>query len=462
MLLISACYSNWWIGPPGGLGWIASSLERIGLKPKLIDCQITPRYKQFILEALKEYPTVGITTTAGTISSSLEIATLIRQNSPTTKIIMGGPHPTAVYERLIPRYADIVVLGEGEDTITELMQQEDLSKIKGIAYWDGSLKVNERRPLIEDLDRLGFPAWHLYDLRRYRFATTHLPFAMITTSRGCHYDCIYCTKHVHGYKIRLRSLENVLDEIDYLVNKHSVREIRIMDDNVAFYCERVKKLCELIIGRRYKNLRFVISNGLRADNGDFEMFKLLAQAGFYLVAIGIDSASQQILDAAERKLKLESARKTIEMARKAGIRVRVPFIIGFPFDTEQTIEETISFAKSLPIDNVSFNIAIPFPGTKFYKIVQEKGKFLYDLTMNSAVFDGKAVYEMEHLKARDMDRMNCRAYREFYLRPSQIWRAINLNIESLKMLLGLLRYGLGIIFQGGQIYNKYRRLRATC
>lgn len=459
MLLIDPVSCEWWTAPSLGLGWIASALERIGIEPEIIDCQITRHYKKEILTSLKKHPSVGISSTIGSISSALDISSLIREYSPKTRIIFGGPHPTAIYEKLIPKYADIVVLGEGEDTIVELMQEKDFSKIRGIAYWDGSLRVNPRRPFIEDLDRLGHPAWRLYDLKRYRYASARIPFAMITTSRGCPYNCIYCSKFVHGYKTRLRSLESVLDEIDYLKYGLRTREIRIMDDNFVFSTERVKQFCEMIIDKDYKNLRFALSNGIRADIAVPEMFELLAKAGFYSVDLGIDSGSQEIQNNTGRGVNLEMAKETIEILRRLRMKVNIHFIIGFPFDTRETMQKTVDIANNLSVDTVSFFIAVPFPGTEFYQIVQEKGRFLYDLTLNSTNFFDRAVYEMDSLKAKDVERVFRKAYRQFYFRPWQIWRALvlTLNINSLRVFIGLLRYGWRMLFRGGRMGRLRKR-----
>jgi len=446
VLLVNPRYNWWWSVAPFGLGWIATSLERLGIRPKVIDCQVTRNYKRRIIESLRDYPTVGISSTIGTISSALEIASFIRQNSPKTRIIMGGPHPTAIYDKLLPRYADIVVLGEGEDTITELMQEKDLSKIKGIAYWDGSLKVNERRPLIEDLDRLGFPAWHLFDLKRYRSLHAHIPFVPMITSRGCPYQCIYCTKFVHGSKMRLRSVENVLSEIDYLVNSFGVKEIQIVDDNFTFYQSWVKELCVSIITKDFNGLRFV-SGGIRADNVDLEIFSLLKKAGFYLVNIGVESGSEDVLNKVGKAIKLDKIKETINIAKSTGLEVRAAFMFGLPFDTKETMLQTLNFAKSLAVDNAAFGIAVPFPGTAFYEIVRNKGRLLEDLAMNSVCFySGKSVYETDALKAKDIEGIYRKARRQFYFRPSQFWRAINLKISSISLIPRLIKYGYDLLF----------------
>jgi len=434
VLLISPSYLYHESTPPIGIGYIASALEGIGIKVELIDCHITPDYKKKILSLLPDCPTVGISVNAGTVSSALDIAKAIRTISPQTRIIMGGPQATAVYEKFIPEYADVVVRGEGEDTIVELMQEEDLSKINGIAYWDSGIKLNPDRALIENLDRLRFPVWHLYKLKKYKYAESLVPLALITTSRGCPNDCIYCTKCIHGYKIRFRSIENLLDEIEFLVNRFGVKEISFIDDNLFYYPERIKELFSNIITRNWKNLFFSLL--VDPNFGDFEIFKLAAQAKVRVVIFAIESGSQEVLSKLGRKLNFEKLKERIKMARQAGLKVNASFILGFPFDTIDTMQETIDLADNLPITWAYFFIAIPFPGTKFYELVEEKGKFLCDLSTTSIGYNQKAVYEMGLLKAKDVEMMYLRAMRKFYFSPRRTWLLLHplLRFKSFKTI----------------------------
>jgi radical SAM superfamily enzyme YgiQ (UPF0313 family) len=459
ILLINPTYRWWWSVSSLGLGYIASSLEGIGFKPKIIDCQVTASYKDKIIKSLKHCSVAGISANIGTISSALEISELIRKNSPSTKIIFGGPHPSAIYGKLIPQYpqyADIVVIGEGEDTIVELMQEQDLSKIKGIAYWDGSLKVNPRRPFIEDLDRLGFPAWHLYDLRRYSLAYSKLPLATLITSRGCPHQCIYCTKHIHGLKARIRSLENVLSEVDYLVDKFQVKEINLFDDGFGLNVSRIKLFCEKVIEKRYKNLIFSIPNGIRADVGDYGMFRLMDSAGFHFLSLGIESGSQQVLEKINRNLSLERVNQTLGMINKTRMKVKLHFMIGLPVDTPETMRQTIDLAKRLLLKNpcvfaVFFCMAVPFPGTYFYQLVKDKGRFLCDLILNSTSYNQKAVYEMNGLKGRDVDTMFTKANREIAIMPSFIWRNLRMRHKSIRVIPSAMRYLRDKLLYGGRI-----------
>ncbi len=431
-----------------GVAYLAAVLEKIGVEVEIIDCRIQKGFKQKIIERLKNYSVICLSVNVATISSALDLANLIRDQSPKAKIIMGGPHPSVLYEKLIPKYADIVVIGEGEETIVELFQSGSLSKVFGIAYWDDCVKVTPPRVFNDNLDALPYPAWHLFDLKKYNFGgNVRATYAPLITSRGCPWQCIYCTKLVHGTKIRLRSIDNVVEEIDYLKNRFDVKDIKIVDDNFTFYPERVKEFCNKIIAKRYKNIRFSLNNGIRADICDPEMFRLLKKIGCYEVLIAVESASQEIQEKLGKKLDLSKVRKTVEEVRKTGMNARLSFILGLPFDTKESMQETINFSKSIPMEQAFFFVAIPFPGTKFYEFVEKNGKFLCDLTYNSVSYSGKAVYELDQLKAKDVEKFYKRSYREFYLRPGQIFRNLKKsNITSLRGLFQSVGYYLRRLF----------------
>lgn len=417
-----------------GVAYLAAVLENIGVEVEIIDCRIQRNFKQKVIERIKHYSVICISVNVATVSSALDIASLIRNESDKAKIIMGGPHPSVLYGKLIPKYADIVVIGEGEATIVELFQSDSLSKVNGIAYWDEGIKVTPPRMFNDNLDTLPYPAWHLFDLKKYNFGgNVRSIYVPLITSRGCPLQCIYCTKLVHGLKIRLRSIDNIMGEIDYLKNRFDVKEIQIVDDNFTFYPERVKELCNKIIERGYKNIRFALNNGIRADICDPEMFRLLKEIGCYDLRIAVESASQEIQDKLGKKLDLSTVRKTVEEVKKTGMNVGLYFMLGLPYDTKESMQETINFSKSLPVEQAFFFVAIPFPGTKFYDIVEKDGKFLRDLTYNSVSYSGKAVYELGQLKAKDVENFYKKSHREFYLRPRQIFRNIRkVKITSLR------------------------------
>ncbi len=448
MLLIDPfCEKTWHCGLSLGLASIAGILESQGRRVKVVDCQIMPDYEREIIGLLKDYSLVGMSVSIGTITNSLRISTLIRKYSPKTKIVIGGPHATVIYDKLIPEYADVVVRGEGEHTVAELTDSKPLKEILGIAYWDNGLKVNPPRSLIEDLDYLPTAAYHLFDLTKYKMRGTRTPWAPLITSRGCPYQCIFCgNKIVHGNRIRTKSVEKVVDEIDYLVKRFNVKEIHLCDSVFNFDLERVKDICQKIIRRKYKRLIFHTS-GMRADICDNEMLRLMKKAGFCHVRIGIESGSQEILDKINKNLDLSKVKNTVIAMKKAGLEVGGFFMLGLPFDNTETMQQTLAFSQKLPLDEVCFSVATPLPGTRFYEIVREQGTFLQDLNLQTNHMR-KASYEIEGLRAEDVNTMLVKAFKQFYSSPRRLYRIIFVN----KFILDLT--SLKLLFSKKEIINR--------
>jgi len=441
-------FERWFTYPYLGTAYLASALEEIGEEVEIIDCQYMPDFREYLLNALPRHEMVGISINVSNVSSGLEIAGLIRSTHPEKKIIMGGPLATAVPDQLLPRYSDIVVLGEGEETIVEIVTGTDLSKIKGIAYWDGEVRTNPPRKFIDNLDRIPYPAWHLVNLDGER-SPVRRKMAIMMTSRGCPFKCINCTKLVHGYRYRERSIPNIMGEIDYLVERFGIEEIHFWDDLFTYKPERVKELCRSIINRKYKKLRFALPGGIRADINDREMFKLMREAGFYTVIVAVESGVQRIIDSLGKRLDLKKVKPTVDTLKELGFRVGAFFMLGTPYDNSETMRKTIDFARKLKVHHAYFFITIPFPGTKLYDLVKAEGRFLQDMRLCSRAYDeGKAVYEFGQLKAEDVNRIFKNAYREFYFRPDQIWRTAIKLLQDRDSLFYMFQQGWRLLTRG--------------
>lgn len=420
MLLINPTHTRRAHNSPSlGLAYIAAVAESKGRKVEILDCQITKNYLDAICRALPSHRTAGVHINVGTISCGLEITRLIRKHAPETKIIMGGPHAGIVYSELIPQYADIVVIGEGELAIGEILEDKPLNEISGIAYWQDGLRTTTRRKMNDDLDDLPLPAWHLFDLFRYKHPGHKTPVGYITTSRGCPYSCIYCTSFVHGKKIRIRSIDSVMKELDQLIYHHQVKEIMISDNNFTFYPERVKRICKAIIARQYKGVRFNLVNGIRADIYDMEMFMLFQKAGFCYTRLGLESGNQEVLDKIKKKLNITKVQRTVRALKSVGMRVDGVFILGLPYDTVETMQETIDFAIELPLDRALFAIAQPYPGTELFEIVKREGRLLQEDMFMTTISGLHVYYEINDLKRTDVETMLFKAFSQYYLRLNQ-------------------------------------------
>jgi radical SAM superfamily enzyme YgiQ (UPF0313 family) len=466
MLLITPQHALWWDSPWLGPLYLAGQAERVGARAEVLDTQLEVNAAEAILGRLGDHDSVAITSNVATIANALEAAELVRQASPEKALILGGPHATVIYEDLLPGYADIVVLGEGEATFSDILRRQAsagarlpvdvLEEIPGIAYWDGrQVRVTPPRPFIQDLDSLARPAWHLIDLGRYNFGHFRHVTATQITSRGCPFSCTNCAKMLHdGRRMRLRSIASVVDEMDYLYREHRVREIHFWDDNFTISVHRIIELCEAIIALGHDDLRLAILNGTRADIATPELYSTMRRAGFYWITISVESGDQECLNQLGKRLDLSKVPATVELARRHGFQTTLYFMIGLPWDTQETIQKTIDLARRLPADQVFFFMTLPFPGTPMYDYVEQHGRFLRDMKTGYTAYDaGEAVFEMPWLPAHEMERMYRRAYRQFYLRPSQFWRALrkktnDLSWESIKLLL---QGGFRILFRGRRI-----------
>nr|MDO8117718.1 radical SAM protein [Candidatus Sigynarchaeota archaeon] len=300
----------------------------------------------------------------------------------------GGPWPSVEYSRLLEEHAaDVVVIGEGERVIVELVEAiakgQDLSNIRGIAYIiDNKTCITERQDFIENLDELPFPAWELFpEPKRYAIDSKGGRFFPVMTSRGCPYDCVNCTKYIHGYKIRKRSPENVIMEIKYLRNKFRADEIIIIDDNFNQDIERAEKILDGISQLDFKiHLRF--SNGLRADKITPRLAWKLKAAGAYQISLGIESGDQSIVDALKKKLQLNHVSRAIKLLKMEGIKVVGFFMVGLPWDTLHSLIATKRFIQTSNLDHAYLFKVLPVNGTVLFDILAEKAHHIERIQRN--------------------------------------------------------------------------------
>ena len=439
-----------------GVLCIAAVLRQNGLPASYVDCNYEPDWKERLARLAKDDPLVGITANALSIKPAMDVARHVRAALPHVRIAMGGPWPSVMFERLIPELADFVVLGEGEETVLEIARGARPEDTAGVAYpHNGGIETNPRRPLIEDLDALPFAMWELGTVDRYRLEHTRSnPVLPLMTSRGCPFRCMYCASEViHLNRIRYRSVENVLEEFDRLYNTFGVREIQLWDDNFTMNRDRAMAVCEGIIKKGYK-ANLSIPAGIKPDIGDDELFRTMARAGFYFLCIAVESASKEILRKVNKKVDLDRVRGVIESANRAGILTNGYFMIGLPFDTRESMEQTIRFATSLPLYQAQFFITIPFPGTALYDMVMEKGRFLYQTDDNlyeQGYFMGRASYEMPgQFDGALVEEMYKKAYRSFFLNPKRILRLGLRRVRNPKDLIYLFIKGMKVLFRGRQ------------
>ncbi len=430
MLLVVPQYKLWFSFPHPGILYIASAARAAGGNVELLDGGVMSKRQLFrkLSEKAAHHDSVAITASVAHIASAVEIAKFIRGNFPAIRIIWGGPYPSSQHTSLGPDIADIIVLGEGETQISRICKGEKLSEIPSIVYFeDGIRRENTRQGYIEDLDKLPFPAHDLVDFSTYQHPGLK-PAAQIISSRGCPYQCINCTKSIHGNGYRERSPENVVDEISMLVHKYNVREIHFWDDNLTLDVERVKKICSLILSKDlHRKVRFAVPAGIRADIYDEEMFCLMKRAGFYLFAVAVESGEQRTIDKIGKRLDLAKVPGNLAKLEHHGFRLMLYFMMGFPFETEDDMDKTANFATTLPGHHLNCFAVVPLPGSKLFEDWGSTPEFKDYLAVN---YDNPIPQARSPARARALGRMIRKAYLKFYASPRRLFNTFLLMAKE--------------------------------
>lgn len=322
---------------------------------------------------------VGVSIVSPAFKSAIDIATTIKKMSPRTILVAGGYHPSIrPIEVLKDSSFDIAVVGEGEKTFAEIAASEDLnqslSSIKGVCFKtkQGNIVCNEKRPPVKDINELAFPSLDLMPLDKYPpydLGVKIERYLPIITSRGCPYGCVFCSKQVFGRKCRMRSPENIVEEIEYLSKTYGISSFYFHDDTFTASRNRTERICDLIIasGLNIKWWCFARANLPKS------LMKKMRDAGCVELMFGIESGDPVVLKAVKKNLDLEEAEKTIGYAHDLGILVRCFFIVGLPKQDEKSIGKTVRFIKKTRPDIVSVGILTPYPGTEILEKAEEYG-----------------------------------------------------------------------------------------
>jgi len=420
-----------WVMPPMGLLYLAAQLEAEGLEVAVYDAQVDERSLDEALGGF-EPAIVGITCATALVGSTLEAARIAKERLPGVTVVVGGVHPTVRPDDLLGgTHVDIAVRGEGLHTIVEIARAvesggwDELEDIRGISFLRGGEPVhNPSRPLEPDVDAFPFPARHLVPMEVYRMSpdlSIRPPMDIVFGAYGCPYDCVFCAaQSVMGGSFRARSLDNIFSEIDRVVREQNPRTLLMGDDNFVLSKERTLDFCDRYRARGYhETLPWQVAT--RVDSVDGEILRAMAEAGCYLVSFGIESGVGRLLDTVEKGAEVEQAETAVRLAKEAGLIVRATFILGLPGETVADSEATIRFSRTLPLDQVRFALATPFPGTKLWEIAMAEGSVEIDDWMRLSSMGGYRSDELFYVpRGRDSEelkRLQRRANFGFYFRP---------------------------------------------
>lgn len=373
--------------PPLGLLYLSSCLKEAFPKAesRLLDLRFLQNKGKVEAVAREFRPDiVAIQCMTGDDHAIRSISSKIKQIDSAIHITCGGPYPTHSPE-IFESFEDVdsILRGEGEISFVELVrkirskQPSPELDAKGISVRtdSGKLDVPEFSPAFQDLDEIPMPDWSLVDIDLYS-RTSHFNSVMkgkrymvLFTSRGCPFNCIYC-HNIFGKKVRMRSPENVVREIEILVSEYGVDEIQIIDDIFNYNKTRLKAICDLIITKGLK-VNICFPNGLRGDMLDEEMILKLKIAGTYMITFAIETASERLQKLIKKNLNIEKTTRAIRFANRIGLLTRCFFIIGFPTETRAEIQKTVRLPSSLPLTTFSIFQATPFKGTELYSLAEK-------------------------------------------------------------------------------------------
>jgi radical SAM superfamily enzyme YgiQ (UPF0313 family) len=412
--------------PPLSLGYLAAVLEKNHYKVDVIDClTLGFTYEEFRNELSKRQPDiVGITSTTERYKPSLQIARIVKEVFPKCLTVIGGHHVTAEDEKALQDCAslDVVVRREGEYTLLGLAERVDAGKdygdVLGITFRkDGKIVRNPDRPYIENLDELPFPARHFWPidcLKKYGTVVFNL-----VTSRGCSYWCNFCIEvRMHGQKYRVRSVKNVVDELEFLHKTYGADYFSFVDATFTIDQDRTAELCEEIRNRKLK-IRWVA--GTRVDMVTKELLLKMKEAGCVSVWYGVESGTQTVLDDMRKGITVEQTIRAFEWTKEVGLKPDPNVVLGFPGETKETAWKTIKLVERLTPDYMGiYTVATPYPGTPLYDLVKEKG---WLKVTDFDKYDRETpTFETPWLSMKELKKIRDQAFQHFYLRPSYILR----------------------------------------
>lgn len=405
ILLIHPAGVNWTLGekdisrsanimPPIGLCSLAAYLEKKDLTAFIHDCYADPGSSRKIFDLIKneKITYAGFTVTTSGFMDAIHIAGEIKKQFPHVKTVFGGVHISALKEKLLEQFKEIDfgVIGEGEETLLELMNSGDSNpgSIKGLIYREGTeVKNNGRRKNIEDLDSLPFPSYEklLGYPEKYKlpiFSYPKAPGTVIISSRGCPYQCAYCDRSVFERSFRFHSPGYIVDLMIHLNTKFGIRHVNFYDDLFTFNKKRVIEVCEKILA---SGLKMTFNCAARSEHLDDEILANLKRAGCWMISLGIESGDMELLNRHRSNSRLETINNAIQSIKRHKMRVKGLFMMGLPFETEASIDKTLDFVLKSDIDDFNLTKFTPFPGSPLYEKIRDYGTFEEDWKLMNCV-----------------------------------------------------------------------------
>ncbi|MBN3035926.1 MAG: B12-binding domain-containing radical SAM protein [Bacteroidales bacterium] len=357
-----------------GLAYLAAYSRKLhkNLSFTVLDTRVATA-KETRMFFSSSFDLIGITVFSPVYYEVIEVFHRVKRSFSGVPVCLGGPYVTTIMEDIfIKTPADYAVYGEGEITFSELIDhlegRREITDIRGLMFrgLDGTVQTNPPRSHIQNMDDIPFPAWDIFPMDRY-------PLHRIVTSRGCPFSCAWCnSSSIWNWTYRVRSPENVVEEIELLLKNYGKKIIVFGDNSFNIHLGRVDRFCDILIR---KGIRILWSASIRADMMTQELAYKMKESGCYNASIGIESANNEILAQMNKCTTIEKITEGVRMMKKAGIEVMSQYVIGSPFETLDNVKESIEYARNSECDYSNFYTVLPFRGTPQWDYVEKYGTF---------------------------------------------------------------------------------------
>lgn len=415
---------------PLAVGYLASYIREFGFDVELLDYTPGGYSEEGYIESLKRAKpkVLGFSCTTPTVCNANKLAEIAKKVIPDIFIIIGGPHATAIPERTLVEFPafDAVCIGEGEETFLEVCEHikfnKSLNGVMGTAHRAyGKIKVEDRRPLIKNLDKLPFPARDLVDFNRYKIAHVSrglsrkfMNIMEIMTSRGCPNNCIFCAGHLnYGYSLRFRSCENITSEVKECIKKYGTEHITINDDTFTLHPE-LKEVCA-----SFKEMKITWDCLTRVNVVTKDILKMMVDSGCIRICFGVESGSPRILKLIKKNVTVEQIRRAFKWAHEVDVKlIDGAFMVGsHPDEDIEDIRMTVDLINEIKPNFWSFTVLVPFPGTEVYRLMKEKNYLKNENWDNFVMFGKVPSWRTDHFTGEELVRIQKWAMRKTYLRP---------------------------------------------
>jgi radical SAM superfamily enzyme YgiQ (UPF0313 family) len=410
--------------PPLGLACLAAYLQKQDIDSAIVDCFARPDSDDLIRDyLLTERPAfIGLSCTTSTFLDGIRISKLAKALLPDIRVVFGGPHVSALKHKVLADFADIdfVVVGEGEETLTELVQSDGVEPeaVKGIIYRnsDGEAEFTGYRKTLTNLDTLPFPAYE--KLLRYPeayslpiFNYPRAPNTSCISSRGCPYKCSYCDRSVFLRTFRYNSAAYLYEHLLYLKERFGIKHINFYDDLFTFNRKRIDDLTKMLIDQP---LKMSFNCAVRAEHVDAELLQQMKSAGCWMISLGIETGDENLLAQHRQNADLTMLAEKIRLIKRAGIRTKGLLMMGLPGETEASIKKSMDYVFSMPLDDFNLAKFTPFPGSPLYEKIHEFGTFDEDWDKMDCMH---FVFVPKGMTRQRLEELYQQFYKSHFLRP---------------------------------------------